>query len=83
VELGGQPHEAPRMLIFSFNKASPGAYSSYKMDNMSFLLIYACVVCALCIVFLDDGDRLHDSTLPYVIFAVEVFIFTTRCAILS
>jgi hypothetical protein len=39
------------------------------------LLIYACVDCALCIGFLDDGDRLHGSALSYVILVVEVFMF--------
>jgi hypothetical protein len=29
---------------------------------------------------LDDGDRLHGSTLPYIILVVDVLLFTTRCA---
>jgi hypothetical protein len=36
------------------------------------LFSYACVDCALRIGFLDDGDKLHDSTLPYAIFVVVV-----------
>jgi hypothetical protein len=39
------------------------------------LLIYACVVSAYRIGFLDDGGRLHGSTLPYVILVVGVFMF--------
>jgi hypothetical protein len=39
------------------------------------LLINACVDCVLWIGFLDDGHRLHGSTLSYVIFVVEVFMF--------
>jgi hypothetical protein len=31
--------------------------------------------CALRIGFLNDGDRLHGSTLPYIIIVVDVFIF--------
>jgi hypothetical protein len=31
--------------------------------------------CALCIGFLDDGDRLHGSTLLYITLVVHVFIF--------
>jgi hypothetical protein len=45
------------------------------MTNVSFFTSYACVVCALCIGFLDDGDGLHGSTFPYVILVVEVFMF--------
>jgi hypothetical protein len=39
------------------------------------LLIYARVVCALHIGLLNDGDRLHGSTLSYAILVVEVFMF--------
>jgi hypothetical protein len=39
------------------------------------LLIYACVVLTLRIGFLDDGDRLHGSTVPCVILVVEVIMF--------
>jgi hypothetical protein len=31
--------------------------------------------CVSCIWFLDDGDMLHGSTLPYITFVVDVFIF--------
>jgi hypothetical protein len=32
---------------------------------------------------LYDGDRLHGSTLLYVILVVEIFMFTTRYDMLS
>jgi hypothetical protein len=39
------------------------------------LFIYARVDCALRIGFLDDGNRLHSSTLPYITLVVDVFTF--------
>jgi hypothetical protein len=35
---------------------------------------YACVDCALRIVLLDYGDRLHGSTIPYTILDVVVLL---------
>jgi hypothetical protein len=42
------------------------------MNNVFCFTSYACVDCALCIGFLDDGDRLHGSTLSYTILVVDV-----------
>jgi hypothetical protein len=64
--------------------ASSGAYSTYTNAISSLaLFIYASVDCALRVGFLDDGDRLHGSTLLYIILFVDVLIFTTRCAMRS
>jgi hypothetical protein len=43
-----------------------------ELKNVSCFTSYACVDCALHIRFLDDGDRLHGSTLPYIILVVDV-----------
>jgi hypothetical protein len=68
-------------VVFPLRKASPGAYITYRNAISSLtLLIYACFDCALHVGFLDDGDRLHGSTLPYIILVVDVLLFTTRCA---
>jgi hypothetical protein len=45
---------------------------SIEMNNVSCFTSYACVDYALRIRFLDDGDRLHCSTLPYTILVVDV-----------
>jgi hypothetical protein len=65
-----------RILTFVLSKASLGAYSTYgnAMSSLA-LFIYAGVDCALRIWFLNDGNMLHDSTLPYIILVVDVFIF--------
>jgi hypothetical protein len=42
----------------------------------------SCEVCITCRI-LYDGDRLYGSTLLYVILVIEVFMFMTRCAMLS
>jgi hypothetical protein len=73
VELGGQHHEASQILTF-FCKASPGAYSTYNAILCLALFIYACVDCELRIGFLDDSDRLHGSTLLFVIIVVDVLL---------
>jgi hypothetical protein len=84
VKLGGQLCEASRIITFSLSKASPGAYITYRNAISSLVLfIYACVDCALHVGFLDDGDRLHGSTLLYIILVVDVLLFTTRCAMRS
>jgi hypothetical protein len=45
------------------------------MTNVSCFTSYAYVDCTLCIEFLNDCDRLHGSTLPYVILVIEVSMF--------
>jgi hypothetical protein len=58
------------------SQASPDAYSTYRnVISRLDLFIYACVDCALHIGFLDDSNRLHGSTLPYISLVVDVFIF--------
>ncbi len=47
------------------------------------LFIYVYVDCALRAGFMDDGDMLHGSILPYIILVVDVLHFTTRCAMRS
>jgi hypothetical protein len=75
-EHGGQTREDSGILTFSLSKASPGVYSTYRNAFSSLVLfIYACVDCALHIEFLDDGNRLHASTLSYITLVVHVFIF--------
>jgi hypothetical protein len=37
----------------------------------------------LCVGVLDDGDRLHGSTLLYTILVIDVLLFTTICAMIS
>jgi hypothetical protein len=67
VELGGQPREASRILTFVLCKASPSAYSNYICHIESFLFYCMHVMYyALRVGFLDDGDRLHGCTLPYI-----------------
>jgi hypothetical protein len=54
-----------------------------ELNIESCLYYLACdVLCTTCRV-LYDGDRLDGSSLPYVILVVEVFMFTTRCVMLS
>jgi hypothetical protein len=66
----------PWILTFVLSKASPGAYSTYRNTLLSLALFtYACIDCALHIGFLDNGNRLHGSTLPYITLVVDVFIF--------
>jgi hypothetical protein len=43
-----------------------------ELNNMSCFTSYACVDCALCIGFLDGGERLQGSTLMYIILIVNV-----------
>jgi hypothetical protein len=52
-----------RSLIQRLSKASPGAYRSYRMNNVScFAYLCMCSLCTTCRV-LYDGDKLHGSTL--------------------
>jgi hypothetical protein len=37
----------------------------------------------LCVGVLDDGDRLHGSTLLYTILVIDVLLFMTICAMIS
>jgi hypothetical protein len=76
VELGGQPREASRTLTLLFlSKASPGAYSTNKLNDMSCFTSNACdVLCNMFRVLFDDGNRLHGSTLPYTILDVVVLL---------
>jgi hypothetical protein len=39
-----------------------------------FSLIVCDVLCTTCRVLFDDGDRLHGSTLPYVILVVVILL---------
>jgi hypothetical protein len=79
-ELGGQPREASWILALPLSKTSPDAYSTYRNAISSLaLFIFTSVNCALCIGFLDDDDRLHGGTLPYIILVVDVLLFMTRC----
>jgi hypothetical protein len=43
-----------------------------EMNNVSCFTSYACVDYALHIGFLDYGDRLNGSTLPYIILIIDV-----------
>jgi hypothetical protein len=63
------------MLTFLLSKASPSAYSTYKMIVVSSFTLNACnVLCITCRVLFDDGDRLQGSTLPYTILDVDVLL---------
>jgi hypothetical protein len=54
-DLGGRPHEMPHMLTFPLSKASPGAYSTYKLNVESCLVIYMhAMYCALLVGFLNE-----------------------------
>jgi hypothetical protein len=43
-ELGGQSREASWIIIFLLSKACPGAYRSYRMNNVS-CFAYLCMCC--------------------------------------
>jgi hypothetical protein len=59
------------------SQASPDAYCTYRNVISSLALFnYTCVDCALRIGFLDDGNRLHGGTLPYITLAIDVFVFS-------
>jgi hypothetical protein len=64
------------MLTFSFEQGKLGAYSTYRMQILSLVYFSMHVMyCVLHIELLDDGHRLHSSTLPYVILVVDVLPF--------
>jgi hypothetical protein len=69
-----KPHVV-RSLIRRSSKANPGAYRSYRVNNVS-CFAYLCMwrLCTMCRI-LYDGDRLHGSTLTYVILDIDVFPF--------
>jgi hypothetical protein len=57
------------------SKASPGAYSTYRMNVVScFTLNARDVLSTTCRVLFDDGDRLHGSTLLYTTLDVAVLL---------
>jgi hypothetical protein len=67
-----------------WSKASPVTYSPHRMLTRVLLYFSMHVMYrALRIGFLNDGDRLHGSTLPHTIVDVDILLFTTRCAMLS
>jgi hypothetical protein len=71
---GPQP-QVVRSVTRRWSKASPSVYRSYRMINMTcFTYLCRCCLCTKYTVLYDD-DRLHASTLPYVILVVEVFMF--------
>jgi hypothetical protein len=75
VEPGGQPHEASWILTVLLSKASPDAYSTYKMNVVSCFTLNACVVlCTTCRALFDDGDRLYGSTFLYTILHIVVLL---------
>jgi hypothetical protein len=64
-----------RSLNRRLSKASPGAYSTYRMNIVSFFTLIACnVLHTMCRVLFDDGDRLYGSALPYTILDVVVLL---------
>jgi hypothetical protein len=64
-----------RSVTRRWSKASPGAYSPHRMLTR-FLLYFSIHVMyyALCIGFLNDGDRLHGSTHLCTIHDVDVLL---------
>jgi hypothetical protein len=67
--------QASWILNFFLGKASPSAYSINRLNNESCLTLIACdVLCITCRVLLDDGNRLHGSTLPYTILDIVVLL---------
>jgi hypothetical protein len=64
-----------RSLTRRWRKASPDAYSTNRINNVSCFTLIACdVLCTTCRVLFDDGDRLHGSTLLYTILDVTVLL---------
>jgi hypothetical protein len=64
-----------RSLAHRWNKESSGAFSSNRLNNVSHFNLIACdVLCTTCRVLFDDGDRLHGSTLSYIILDVVVLL---------
>jgi hypothetical protein len=64
-----------KSLTRHLSKTSPGANRTYRMNSVSCFTLYACdVLCITCRVLFDNGDRLHDITLPYTILDVVVLL---------
>jgi hypothetical protein len=75
VEHGGQHRKAPWILaLFLCARQAPVHIVPIEITIMPCFTSYACVDCALRIGFLDDGDKLHGSTLPYTILDVVVLL---------
>jgi hypothetical protein len=73
-----------RSVTRRWSKVSPVAYSPHRMLTRVLLYFSIHVMYhALHIGFLNDGDRLHGSTLPYTILDVDILLFMTRCAMLN
>jgi hypothetical protein len=54
-----------RSLTQRLSKVSPGAYRSYRINNVSyFTYLCMCLLCITCKV-MYVGDMLHGSTLPF------------------
>jgi hypothetical protein len=74
-EPGGQPREASRMLTFFFcARQTPVHIVPMEILYESCLPFNACdVLCTMCRI-LYDGNRLHGSTLLYIILVVDVLL---------
>jgi hypothetical protein len=67
VEHEGQHRKAPWILaLFLCARQAPVHIVPIEITIMPYFTSYACVDCALRIRFLDDGDKLYGSTLPYM-----------------
>jgi hypothetical protein len=64
-----------RSITHRWSKVSPSAYSTNRLNIVSFFTLIACdVLCTTCRVLFDDSNRLHGSTLPYIILNVVVLL---------
>jgi hypothetical protein len=73
--LGVHKPQILRSVTRRWSKASPDAYSPHRM--LTRVLLYFSMhmmYCALYIGFLNNSDRLHNSTIPYTILDVDVLI---------
>jgi hypothetical protein len=60
-----------RSLTRRWSKASPGAYSTYRLNSVSWFTSNACdALCTTCRALFENGDRLHTSTRLYTILDV-------------
>jgi hypothetical protein len=50
----------------TMSKGSPGACSACRA-NMNYFILHVMYYVCTCRILLIDGDRLHGSTLPYII----------------
>jgi hypothetical protein len=75
-------HKAQVLRSSTLSESGLGACSVYRY-NMSCFILFACDVLHItCRLFLIGGDRLHGSTLPYIVL-VSCIIFMTRTAMHS